>query len=517
MYDNIENLNGSFQIKNSIQHSVEQLQTFFDLASDGIFELDLDGVIQSINNRLLVMLGYEEDEMLGNKIADLVAPDQLSRLLQDFQQYSKWPFEWISEWLLKRKDGLFLPVEISAKIYPDTLVRGFVRDISVRKKLEQQNQILADLGRTLGCTAEFLSRIQSVADLLVPAIADVCIVSIVEEGNFNFKAVSAKNSSMQEKIKNLGSHAGQTESSRYSAKSVLQSRQTLLVQNFPAELQKNFQEFDPELRARLLEFKVQSYVVLPMICRDEVLGALTFYSAHENRIFLQKDLPFLEIIASRCAAAIDNARLYDEARQATKAREIVLSIVSHDLRNPLSVIDLSAQMLLDETFLSHHSLESVMKRIRRSVLLMQQMISDLLDFSKAQAGTFTVDKKPVVINHLIFSSLDTVSGRAQIKDQKLIVKCKDEGRSINADERRITQVLWNLVGNAIKFTPVGGEIVLEVSVTDDCLKVSVLDSGPGLREHEFEKVFNAFWQAEKTAELGTGLGLPLFQRSCPIS
>ena len=140
---------------------------------------------------------------------------------------------------------------------------------------------------------------------------------------------------------------------------------------------------------------------------------------------------------------------------------------------------------------------------------MQRMIADLLDFSKAQAGTFNLEKVPVSVQSVVFEALEAVNLKTREKSIQFTVEIPTGTSDVFGDHRRLVQVLWNLLGNSIKFTPCGGTIHVVASQAESFTKFSVKDSGPSLAPAEIPKVFDRFWQSAKTSELGTGLGLAI--------
>jgi nitrogen-specific signal transduction histidine kinase/ActR/RegA family two-component response regulator len=228
-----------------------------------------------------------------------------------------------------------------------------------------------------------------------------------------------------------------------------------------------------------------------------------------GRKFSSIDLEFLTIVGKRFAVKLENAKLYRDAQEAIRARELVLSMVSHDLRNPIAVINMSAQILSDAEMLGKVNQELVIKKIQNSTEIMQKMIADLLDFSKAQAGSFSLEKYSIRLSPLIHSAIEPMTAKIKQKNLKLFMEVQESIPNLLGDHRRLLQVLWNLIDNAIKFTPPFGEIRVRAGIEKKFIKFMVADSGPGLELEEIPKVFNQFWQSSNTAALGTGLGLAI--------
>jgi signal transduction histidine kinase len=251
---------------------------------------------------------------------------------------------------------------------------------------------------------------------------------------------------------------------------------------------------------------VTSLMVVPLIARERTLGALTFAAAESKRRYSERDLALAEEVAYRIAMAIDNARLLKRAEQATIARDNLLSIVSHDLKNPLSVIGMVLDLQESEQAEDTRS-QDRHPTIRRAVARMQRLIGDLLDTASIDARRLGIEQTPVPVAPLVGEMLEMLEPAAANKAVRLASELPAELPAIFADRGRIHQVLWNLLGNAIKFTPEGGSITLRVTPSDDVVTFSITDTGPGIPESELPHLFERFWQARRTARLGTGLGL----------
>jgi len=141
---------------------------------------------------------------------------------------------------------------------------------------------------------------------------------------------------------------------------------------------------------------------------------------------------------------------------------------------------------------------------------MLRLISDLLDFGKIEAGTFAIEKSEVVVKSIVDTAFETISYQAQDKEVSLIADIADGLSPLICDRDRVIQVLWNLLGNAIKFTPPGGVVrLLAGKGVNGGLQFTVADSGPGIARDELARVFDRFWQAAETATMGCGLGLAI--------
>ena len=211
-------------------------------------------------------------------------------------------------------------------------------------------------------------------------------------------------------------------------------------------------------------------------------------------------------------ALAESERRRQEAEAAMRERDSVLAIVSHDLRNPLGTISMSAQLLLDPTIsLPEQRQDQQLDIIVRSAQRMNHLIDDLLDVATIESGRFKIKCKLEEAGSLASEVCDAF--RPIVAKKALSLNCQLDSRlpHLLVDRNRIVQALSNFLSNAVKFTPEGGSITVRVRGSDDgtAAQFLVSDTGPGIAPDHLPHVFDRFWQAKKTADLGVGLGLAI--------
>lgn len=208
--------------------------------------------------------------------------------------------------------------------------------------------------------------------------------------------------------------------------------------------------------------------------------------------------------------ARDLAQSLEEARAATRARDEVMAIVSHDLRNPLNNVSMAISMLKDnlQSGVDPTASKPLAERMERAVGRMNRLIDDLLDASRIDANTLVVDLQPVRAVELLDVGIEGNLMAAKAKDIRLERGLFDATIDVLADRDRINQVFSNLIGNAIKFTPQGGEVNLSLQPRDDgTVEFVVRDSGRGIPEDHLPHIFERFWKERVESREGAGLGL----------
>jgi two-component system sensor histidine kinase/response regulator len=209
--------------------------------------------------------------------------------------------------------------------------------------------------------------------------------------------------------------------------------------------------------------------------------------------------------------AVESARLNDEAQRATRAREDVLAVVAHDLRNPLSTILMSSVFLQeppgDDPFLAPRKLG---ERIHRSAARMETLIKDLLDLAAIEAGQLAVERQPHAALSLVNDAIEMMQPLAKAKGLVLSGRIEDGQDSlVSCDRGRVLQVFSNLIGNAVKFTPAGESITVLGATEVNGFRLTVEDSGPGIPADQLPHIFDRYWQGRATDRRGVGLGLSI--------
>ncbi|MGH7480884.1 MAG: PAS domain S-box protein [Longimicrobiales bacterium] len=194
------------------------------------------------------------------------------------------------------------------------------------------------------------------------------------------------------------------------------------------------------------------------------------------------------------------------AERAARARDEVLAIVAHDLRNPLHTINAAATMI--ELTNEQEKRERQVGIIERSTRKMERLIADLLDVSRIEAGTFGLEPAQVEPSGLFDEALELFAPRALEHGVALACHVEPDIGPVEADHDRLLQVLGNLLDNALKFTPEGGEVAVRATL-EGAVRISVHDSGTGIPEEALAHVFDRFWQASRSARAGAGLGLAI--------
>ncbi|MEN8374640.1 MAG: ATP-binding protein [Gemmatimonadota bacterium] len=258
------------------------------------------------------------------------------------------------------------------------------------------------------------------------------------------------------------------------------------------------------------ELGIHSALVVPVAFAGKTAGALLLGASDPARFYTEVDAHLADEVARLVGLATENARLFASAQAAVRARDDMLSVVSHDLRNPLGVINMAVQLLqggLGRT--SEEDLDKYLGMIRRAADSAVVLVADLLEVARLEAGQYELVRGPLDVTGLIGEVRDAQRPLAGERDVKLTLAVTGDPPQLQADRERLLRVFGNLVGNALKFTPPGGRITLGAAEEDGGVRFFVADTGSGIATEHLDRLFTRFWQADAADERGAGLGLSI--------
>jgi len=250
--------------------------------------------------------------------------------------------------------------------------------------------------------------------------------------------------------------------------------------------------------------------IWPLISAHRVLGAIVLFGTASRNEFDVGGGDMVESLVDCASAAVVNAEAHDYARQSILARDRLMAVAAHDLRNSLSlaVMSLSVCETLGEVP-SGSPLSPRIAVVRKGVGRMQRLIDDLLDFSSLETGHLSLVFSSQSVAALVEDIVETFRPAAAEKGIRLVSLPLVDGCHIECDGFRLSQVFSNLVGNALKFTPRGGEIIVSATDCGSEVEFKVSDTGSGISATELPHVFEAYRQAHEGRSVGLGLGLSI--------
>jgi signal transduction histidine kinase len=262
-------------------------------------------------------------------------------------------------------------------------------------------------------------------------------------------------------------------------------------------------------------------LIVPLLGPDRIVGALVVRRKRPGE-FPKRIVDLLQTFADQSVLAIQNARLFTEIDEKSRQLEIAsqhrsqfLANMSHELRTPLNAILGYTELILDSIYgQTPEKMREVLERLQANGKHLLGLINDVLDLSKIEAGQLTLDLADYSVQDIVYTVFTAVESLATGKNLALTTNVAPNLPIGHGDERRLAQVLLNLVGNAIKFTD-KGEVAIKATAADGLFTVAVTDTGPGIDPSDQRKIFEEFQQADNSATKrkgGTGLGLSIAKR-----
>ena len=374
-----------------------------------------------------------------------------------------------------------------------------------------QAAFLAEAGTVLSSSLNYEETLRSVARLAVPTIGDWCAVDIVSDrGELNRIAVTHVDPQKVEYARQLQERYPADPNAPGGVHEVIRTGNPAYMSRIPPALVEATAVDDEHLRI-IRELNLTSYMCVPLTTQGRVIGAITFVSAESGRQYSEADVRFARELASRASLAIENARAYERANEASRLKDEFLATLSHELRTPLNAVLGYARMMRTQT-LPADKAQTAWDVVERNATSLQQIIEDVLDVSRIVAGRLRLHVEPVDLPTILRESLATVMPAADLKGVRVETVIEPLTVPISGDASRLQQVVWNLLSNAIKFTPRGGKVQLRLARVNSHVEVVVSDTGQGIAAEFLPYVFERFRQADSSFSRehgGLGLGLAI--------
>jgi PAS domain S-box-containing protein len=511
------------------------LDQLFEAAPEGLALLDAEDRVMDVNGEWVRLFGWQRQEAAGRTINELIVPPALSTEGQQLTARVIAGEKAELETVRQARDGRQVDVHVTGTpVFADGRqvgTWGIYRDISRRKAAdrmraellererrareeaeaaERRAAFLAEVGTLLTATFDYQTVFRQLARMTVPRLADYCLIDEVEpDGGTRRVAVAHADPAAEARLLADVRNPPDADPERRPVLRVVQTGEPMLVPEVTPELVERL-AVDERHRERWTasEAAPRSFIIVPLTARGRTLGTITLVSTQPGRRFGAAELGVAQEVARRAALTIDNARLYHEAREALRARDSVLGVVSHDLRNPLTAILLNVDAALGAGELPRAAREA-MEGVVLSAQAMDRMIQDLLEVARIEAGQLRLEPAPCAPADLVGEALGLMEPLAEERGIRLAAAV-DDCPAVRADRDRVLQVFSNLVGNALKFTPAGGTVTVGAAPEDDAVRFWVRDTGPGIAPDDVDRLWEPFWQAEGPARRsGAGLGLPI--------
>ncbi|BAY64946.1 multi-sensor hybrid histidine kinase [Calothrix brevissima NIES-22] len=505
-----------------LQQSENRFRNLVETSSDLVWEVNESGVHTYVSPQIMNILGYSPEEILGKTPFDLMPPQEAERVLNEFEKFLsvQAPFQCLENTNC-HKDGRLIILETSAVPIFDTDgqfrgYRGIDRDITARKRSQAQLQ-----------AAEI--QLRNLSDRLKLAVTsakigiwdwDLLNDSIVwDERMYELFGVSPENFDISQEAE-------------AKLEQLFHPDDTVSIKTTIQQVIAGDGELETEFRIILADGKIRHLKAYGLVQRDsqgqiQRLIGIAYDISDAYRQAAQRKLAEMQLQQTNHQLATSNAEL----ARATRLKDEFLATMSHELRTPLNAILGLSEALQEEVFgVINDKQRRSLQTIERSGQHLLELINDILDLSKIEAGQLELHYTQIAISPLCQASLTFIKQQALQKRIQLEVNIQPHLPKLMVDERRIRQVLINLLNNAVKFTPEGGRVTLEVThqklaqaaemtSAQNFIRIAVIDTGIGIAPKNLNKLFQPFIQIDSALNRqynGTGLGLVLVKRLVEI-
>ena len=486
------------------------------IAADAIITVDQNQRIIHFNRGAEEIFGYSAADAIGRHLNILLPPRCRAGHDAHLQRFAKAPetarrMGERREIFGLRANGAEFPAEasISKLVERDGILFTVVlRDITDRVRAAEDERFLVSAGARLSHLLDSKDVLQAIVDLPIPRLADACLVDALVDNDVMERVASTRQrESLTPAIRALASHPLDWDSPSPIVDAIRRRRREIAPVVDDEWLEANE---EPALVEHWRALGAHAILTLPLVAGDHVFGAITLIATDPLRSFAEDQRALAEKFAAVAATTLENARLYGLAQQANRARDEVLGIVSHDLRNPISAVAMCVRVLEENPPPTDSERAELLRTIRESAGWANRLIQDLLDVASIERGQLSLQLQEQDPARMVLQALHMFEVEAQQHGIALTASVPTNLPLVMADNARVIQVLGNLLRNAVKFTPRDGRIVVSAEERDGKLVFSVRDTGAGIASEHLGRIFDRYWQsADGSRARGTGLGLSI--------
>lgn len=500
--------------RRTFEISQARLAAIVDSSEDAIIGQTFEGIVTDWNQGAERLFGFSSEEVIGKAAYETFVPeDKQQELFEILRQVQAGERVEHFETVRRHKDGRRIDISIGISPIQDAAgefvgVSAIDRDITQRKHFERSLRFLAKGSKSLATLVDYRSTLQKVAHLAVPDFADWCAVDLLaDDGTLERVAVAHGD---PEKVQ-IALEMHRAYPPRFnSPRGVMRVLRTGIPELVPiirdSMLRRSSR--DEEHYQRLRSLGLRSYMCLALKNKKRTLGVITFVFAESGRSYGPGDLELAQDLAHRATIAIENARLYEEVREADRRKDEFLAMLAHELRNPLTPIQSGLDLLAMDPAQDSETIQVMRQQVKHLV----RLVDDLLDVSRIMRGRIELRKERIAIQTIVRQSVEAVKSRLERRRQRLEVSMPTHELWVEADSVRVAQILENLLTNASKYTDADGQIWLRTEQRDATIAIEVRDNGTGMEPDILPKVFDLFSQSPRTLDRsqgGLGIGLTL--------
>lgn len=362
------------------------------------------------------------------------------------------------------------------------------RQLAMSEQAARRAKLLTGVSAAMASSLDLASTLPVVARLIAEQLGDYCVIDLVRDGQFTRVAYAAADPTFEPALDRTTQYRPGSRHPQSSVRHAVETRTQVELTTI-------------EIAALV---GTRAILVTPLVVHGRALGAMSLVFGPSNREIDDALRRLAADVSEHIAMGIDNAQHYEAAQRAIRARDELIAVVSHDLRNPLGVISLALQMMEQDP----ETVAASLPRAQRAADRMLRLIEDLLDIARIDSGTLRVDLEPLEVSTFVDEAYEHHRALAAAKGITLVRQIHGIVGTVNGDRNRLLQAVGNLLGNALKFTPAGGTIQLVGECRSDKVWITVADTGPGIAAEHLAHIFDRYWQRDRN-QGGIGLGLAI--------
>ena len=497
--------------ENALRRRQREFSTLVENLPDIIARFDRELRHQFVSPAVERVTGRPHAYFLGKTIADLGMPPEISNmwnahLAQCFEQDAEATFEFSMHTSSGNRYYRASVVPEHGETGSVETVLVIARDITAQKRSENNLRFLDLVSTTLGATLDYEETVQQVAQLAVTKLGDHCIVHLrAADGSLQRSAEQRGEVSNDHEW--LDDYIASKSEAAFGPAAVMRTGKSELIADTAT-----FRSPDEDVPLAMLHAAgVRSMLTVPMKIGTRLLGTISFATTVSERHFDATDLLLAEEVAHRAATAIDNARLYHTAYEAVRERDAFLSIAAHEVKNPLTTVLGHAQLIerrdtmqVQDKERDRHDIQMILDQTRRATTL----LNDMTDASLFETGKHSFFYEPIDLRSLLLRVITKL--RSVWPAFNFEISASNEPLIVSGDGARLEQVFHNLISNAVKYSPDGDTVKINITTSNRMACVAIHDQGIGIPDAAIPRLFKRFFRVrnEQTEDIpGSGLGL----------
>ncbi|MBD1909219.1 MULTISPECIES: PAS domain S-box protein [unclassified Leptolyngbya] len=510
------------EAESALRESESRFRLIVESARDyAIFTLNASGIITSWNPGAERLLGYHEAEIIGQPNYIIFTPEdrETRQSEKELQTALAQGHAEDERWHLRKDGSRFFASGLMMQLRDEAgNLQGLVKMLRDRTEAHQaaeREQFLSRASAVLAETLDYKITLFNIAQLAVPFLADFCFFDILSPSNQIERAAWYHGDpTKQEWFEQLQQYTPPHKCESHPITKVLSTGKANLMSHV-TDSWMQIVAINAEHLQFMRDCQTRSLITVPLTAHGRRLGALTLgLTASSNRRYTPTDLAVAEELGHRAALAFDNAQLYQQAQESNRMKDEFMAVLSHELRSPLNPI-LGWIQMLRKGVLDANRTAKAWAAIERNARLQAQLVEDLLDISRILRGKLSLNVAPVNLVATVQAAMETVQLAAQAKSIEIETRLDSHVGLVLGDATRLQQVVWNVLSNAVKFTPEGGQIEVSLEHQDNQALITVRDRGIGIHASFLPHVFDYFRQADGATTRrfgGLGLGLAIVRQ-----